>query len=428
MYKYFILFILSVSILNAIPNTTILDDFKSHTQSFKPFLQFIKPYKFNSSNLFKNYYKPWSNKHLVKKNDIKWVFKLFKYKKGYSENYYHFSAKEAEYIIKNYNYYNFGKIKKNAISLNLLHLRVFPTDKPFTLSPEKAGEGLPFDYFQNSSIHSNSPIQVLNKSLDKEWVFVANNNVYGWVKEKEIAYISEKQKNIIKKSKKAFILEDKTTLINKKNDIFLTKVNIGTVLPIFKINKQNTIVLVANSDINHNLIFSKSFIENSKYSKKPLKFNKKNVSFILNQLLGINYGWGGIYNNRDCSSTLKDYFFIFGKILPRNSYQQSKIGKRLKLPEIEFNKIKFIKKNGIPFRTLIHKKGHILLYIGYIDNKIFVFHNIWGIKYYDINNIEKREIIGGSVITTLNIGSEFLKLNSKNSILLNDIDTINIIK
>lgn len=43
----------------------------------------------------------------------------------------------------------------------------------------------------------------------------------------------------------------------------------------------------------------------------PLAFNSNNRIRILNQLLNEPYGWGGLLNNRDCSSFTQDYFATF---------------------------------------------------------------------------------------------------------------------
>ena len=49
----------------------------------------------------------------------------------------------------------------------------------------------------------------------------------------------------------------------------------------------------------------------------------------MTQLLDEAYGWGGLLNNRDCSSFTQDYFAPFGKFLHRNSKAQTTNGKLL---------------------------------------------------------------------------------------------------
>lgn len=43
----------------------------------------------------------------------------------------------------------------------------------------------------------------------------------------------------------------------------------------------------------------------------------------------------------------------------------------------------FIRKNGVPFSTLVYLKGHIMLYVGVKNNEPLVVHNIWSVRLKD---------------------------------------------
>jgi cell wall-associated NlpC family hydrolase len=45
-----------------------------------------------------------------------------------------------------------------------------------------------------------------------------------------------------------------------------------------------------------------------------------------NELIGEAYGWGGLYQNRDCSAMVRDMFSPFGIWLPRHSEDQAREG------------------------------------------------------------------------------------------------------
>ena len=138
------------------------------------------------------------------------------------------------------------------------------------------------------------------------------------------------------------------------------------------------------------------------------------------------YGWGGIYGQRDCSSTLRDLYAPFGLWLPRNSSQQAKKGQRIKIDHLsDSEKVKLIKEKAIPFKTFLHKKGHILLYVGTFNDEIVVFHNIWGIKTKK-DGKEGRLIIGKAVFTSLSLGSE-QRYFDKDAEILKNLISINII-
>jgi len=99
-------------------------------------------------------------------------------------------------------------------------------------------------------------------------------------------------------------------------------------------------------------------------------------------------------------------FTPFGIWLPRNSYQQGRVGKIISLKDLDDEqKIKTIKENAVPFQTILYKKGHVVLYVGTYEDEIVVFHNVWGIKTKQ-DGIEGRIVIGKPIFSTLKIGKE----------------------
>jgi hypothetical protein len=140
--------------------------------------------------------------------------------------------------------------------------------------------------------------------------------------------------------------------------------------------------------------------------KGSLLLNKENLISLSNALIGKKYGWGGMYEERDCSSTLRDMYASFGIWLPRNSSMQAKIGKVISLEGLSDNeKILRITKDAVAFETLLYRPGHILLYLGTYEGEIMVFHNTWGIR-TTLSGFEGRNIIGKTVISTLKLGRE----------------------
>ena len=155
-----------------------------------------------------------------------------------------------------------------------------------------------------------------------------------------------------------------------------------------------------------------------------MTLNQQNITTLVDAIVHTHYGWGGMYGERDCSSTLRDLFAPFGIWLPRNSSYQAKVGKVISLSGLgDDAKIALIKKEGIPFETLLHKKGHILLYTGVYDNKVVVMHNLWGIKISG-GGKDGRIIVGKTVFSTLEIGKEQKFYNGS---LLSKLDSMNIL-
>ena len=156
----------------------------------------------------------------------------------------------------------------------------------------------------------------------------------------------------------------------------------------------------------------------------PLKFNDSNLKTLLSSLLTQPYGWGGVDKLRDCSLFTKDLLASFGVWLPRNSRAQANMGEKINLKGLSnAAKSKEIKEKGVPYLTLVHLPGHIMLYAGYKGDDIYVVHDAWGLK--TANN--GRALIGATAITTLNIGQNRSDIQSAN-LLISKVDSINVMR
>ncbi|RAP29310.1 glycoside hydrolase, partial [Candidatus Marinamargulisbacteria bacterium SCGC AG-414-C22] len=291
-----------------------------------------------------------------------------------------------------------------AITLVNTNLRIIPTDKPIFEEFTDDSNGFPFDQNQNSTVLANTPIFISHITRDKSWVFAETSFASGWIKTRDIAYAGPK---FIKK------FTDHSTLIAITHDEFpirsfsgnyLFNGYIGMIFPLLKQNKTNYHIITTASTAN-NYAYTKEAVISKKHAKKmPLPLNIRNLSMICEKLTNKPYGWGGLYNNRDCSAMIKDLYTPFGIWLPRNSTSQAKKGGLfVDISNIQGDiKEEFILNNAIPYLTLLWFPGHIMLYIGEKEGSPIVFHNLWGIRTTDE---KKRKIIGKSVITTLYPGN-----------------------
>ena len=82
-----------------------------------------------------------------------------------------------------------------------------------------------------------------------------------------------------------------------------------------------------------------------------------------------------------------------GEVTPLNTLPSSKRGQLLL-------------QKGIPFATLVHLPGHIMLYVGQYNGKPIVFHNLWGIHILKDKKPD-RYVIGRTIFSTLRPGTEF---------------------
>jgi cell wall-associated NlpC family hydrolase len=166
---------------------------------------------------------------------------------------------------------------------------------------------------------------------------------------------------------------------------------------------------VALADDNGKACMKTAVVKKEAVAVKPLKLNNMNIAKMANELINEPYGWGGLYQNRDCSALIKDMFAPFGIWLPRNSTDQAMEGGTfIDLQNLSpAEKEAMIMKQGIPYLTLLWRRGHIMLYMGNYQGKNLIFHNIWSVKTKDLLGRVGRKIVGHAAITTLNPGIEF---------------------
>jgi hypothetical protein len=354
-------------------------------------------------------------------DEIKWPFEVFNETKSYGENLRLIDKKFFDDIDDNFNIDQYMRLNKKAIVYKTTDIRALPTKKPIFKDPKQAGEGYPFDYLQNSLIEANKPVVVSHYSKDREWVFILSSFTYGWIESDKIVFLEDFDD--WKNKEHIYIIKDNCPIYDNSGN-FLYKSRIGMYIPIVGEDEKNYVALYAN--LYNATKIQKINIPKDIASKKPIDFNKTNLDSIIKQISSSNYGWGGLYDQRDCSSTLRDIFIPFGLWLPRNSSKQALVGDILDLSNLSNNeKLNLIKSEAIPFKTLLYKKGHILLYIGTFKNEVVVYHNVWGIKTIK-NNQEGRIVIGQPVISTLNLGSHQESYNEKES-LLSKLKSLNIL-
>ena len=378
----------------------------------------------SQSQFEQSYFKPWNMIDAnVLRGQVEWAFNTYKVGNSYGENLQLLPQSFFDEMKSNANFENYSSLNKKAVTIQEVNVRAFPTERPLFLDPSQAGEGFPFDYLQNTTVAANKPLFVTHYSKDKEWAHVVSSFAYGWIKVSQLAFLQKYETDLWQKAQQVFILKDNIPIYSSNGD-FLFKSKIGMMLALINEDEHSFTVLAVSRYKQSEPFFIKAKISKEIAHKGFIAFNANNLDKIMSELLHSNYGWGGIYRQRDCSSTLKDMFAPFGLWLPRNSYQQSKIGNIVSLDGLsDDEKINLIKEKAIPFKTLLYKQGHIVLYIGIVDNEITIFQNMWGIK-TKTDGKEGRFIVGKTIFSTLNIGDK-LSSYDNNASLLKNLKSIN---
>jgi len=403
-------------------------DLEHISQDVNAYLKYInsKSSLYNSQkNYEKMYFSVWNmKKHKDSLNAARWAFAIHKTTNSYGENLQPLKKDFFEKTYKNSNFKEYKTKNIKAITIRETNIRAFPTIKPLYRDPSLSGEGYPFDYLQNSTIHANKPILISHFSQDKEWAFVFTSFTSGWIKTNELVVLNSKYTDLWQKAQQVSIIKEGVPIYDI-NGNFLFKSKIGMMFALISEDENSYTILNVSSYKNYKPLFLKSKISKDIANKGTLKFTKNNLKNIINEVSKTNYGWGGLNEQRDCSSMLRDLYAPFGIWLPRNSSKQANVGKIIKLNHLsEDEKISIIKEKAIPFETFLYKKGHVMLYVGIYKNDIIIFHNMWGIK-TNKDGVEGRIVIGRPIFSTLEVG-KYQKYYDKDAKLLRKLRSINI--
>jgi len=373
------------------------------------------------------YFSPWEQSLPRHGMDVQnWIFEHLGNNRGYGENLRQRSPGWLEKQKDNADLQAFGSLNRKAISIRPTDLRLLPTSRPFFHDPALAGEGFPFDYLQNSGVHGGEPLFISHLSKDGAWAWSETSYAAGWIKLEDLAFVTKEFLDNWRSLPLGVFIADQTPLLNEKG-IFRFMGNTGTILPIKSRGITANRILLPVRAPDGNAIAEETVIDREHFQVHPFPLTAWNTALVCESVMDTPYGWGGYLENRDCSATIRDIFLTFGIWLPRNSAAQARSGITLSLEGLDNeDKVYGLLREGIPFITLVHKRGHVMLYLGQYRGRPVILHNTWGIRTLRKGK-EGRHIIGKTVITTLEPGKELEDLYPGKGLLIDSITSLTLL-
>ena len=378
------------------------------------------------ANFLSEHFAPWDRttpKHTAK--EVFWGLEVYTPKKIYGENTLLRDPAWMEHMREYSRVKQYPSMNRRAISVNNTSMRVLPTQQPAFYDFAKAGEGFPFDYMQNSLVLAGTPLYASHVSADRAWILVESRFAYGWVPVKDIAWVDDGFISIFKTGVYGAITSDDVPVTGANGSYQLTG-HVGTILPILEngFGGNGYALIIPTRTQRGDAVPQLAFVPTPFVTQAPISTTPANFARVANSMLGRQYGWGGLYEDRDCSAATMDLMAAFGIYLPRNSSQQIKVGRLISVEGLSrLEKKQLITKSATPFLTLVRKSGHIMLYIGQKDGQPIVFHSTWGLKTKK-GDTYGRKIIGSTVVTTLEPGLELPDLARPEGILLETVYAI----
>jgi hypothetical protein len=308
---------------------------------------------------------------------------------------------------------NYPNCRRRAITVRNTSLRQLPTVRPLFASL-KPGEAYPFDQLQESAVWAGTPTLVAHQAAGGGWVWAQTPFADGWMPAADLGFVDDATAGAWQAAPLAAVVRDNVP-VGDQAGTFLFHAHVGAAFPLAgaappaaaarAAGGLEVLVPVRRPDGSAALVRVR--LPAGSAADLPLPATPGNLAAVANGMLGQPYGWGGLYEDRDCSATLRDLLAPFALWLPRNSADQAKAGTVVPLAGLSpEDKQRLILRQAVPWLTLIYRPGHIMLYIGHDGDTPLVFQNAWAIKASLPDGTESRKVIGCCCITTLAPGLE----------------------
>lgn len=237
------------------------------------------------------------------------------------------------------------------------------------------------DYNQYTLLEPLTPLAILHKSRDGNWLYVHAPYMRGWVRREDVLLI-EREK-LMKVLRLPF-------LVVSRGGVEVEGIFFGLGSKLYYEEKVGDRYRVLLPDMRRVWIEKHEGLEEG-----YLSFREDRVRSILESLLGTAYDWGGKEGRWDCSSLVQSLYAVFGLELPRNSSQQAQIGRLVAAGFKSYEELKETLRRMPPFRTLLFMKGHVMVYGGFQEGEPVLYHAVHRLRREDgsewqINSVYKN--------------------------------------
>jgi hypothetical protein len=303
-------------------------------------------------------------------------------------------------------------------------VRALPT---LTKMLEEKGD-IEFDQLQYTLIKLWTAVAILHTSKDGAWYYVQAPYVRGWVRSKYMAIFPTKsalrekirtEKFLVVTGEGVSICQDPSCLDEYQRP------TMGTVIPLVEKNEQGYVIEMPIRS-NGKAILKNFYVhrDSDVHIGFPL-FTQRNVINQAFKLLGARYGWGGMYNGRDCSGFTHDVFLSVGVDLPRDSDQQALVGTQLghfEIGEDAEKKVGAIKV-ATPGIALFKMSLHMMLYLGEVDGRFFIIHSTWAERIGQDPIEDEKKRINQVVVSDMSLnGNSYLGSLFDRTISINELN------
>lgn len=282
-----------------------------------------------------------------------------------------------------------------GISVARQSLRTFPTDlKAFTVPDQPDFESL-----QESMLFPGDPVVIVHESEDGQWYFVVSPRYAAWVnksaiavgsREEVLAYADKTPYRVVTGAKVRTVFTPEAPAVSELQLDMGARVPLADLPPDEPVNGQGpyvswTLQLPVRAE-DGSLHFQPALLQRNADSLPDyVPLTQANIIRQAFKFLGERYGWGHLYNGRDCSGFVSDVYRSLGVQMPRNT------GDQAKSPELAHQLFTAADSHEARMKAiaqaqvgdLIYIPGHVMMFLGRVNGEPYVIQDVGGVIYLD---------------------------------------------
>ncbi|HWR39041.1 MAG TPA: SH3 domain-containing protein [Patescibacteria group bacterium] len=235
-----------------------------------------------------------------------------------------------------------------------------------------------FDLFQETALDPGEPVIILHQSTDAAWHFVQAYNYRGWVAAAAVGMAANRAEWLNYWNHPGFLV-----VTGSRLDLAGRQFAMGAKLMLAegqsnkpKANEKAPaayLVKIPERGPRGELYFTVTDVKYAEdVSKGYLPYTRANVIRQAFKMKGEPYGWGGLFEVRDCSTLILDTYRSFGLMMPRNADEQEAAAGLEHIFPLNGSR-KTVMQSLLPGATL-HMSGHVMLYIGEQNGRYYIIH------------------------------------------------------
>jgi hypothetical protein len=262
------------------------------------------------------------------------------------------------------------------------------------------GKGLQdFERFQESTLFPGDPVAIVHTSLDGQWYFVVSPRYAAWVersaiaegqRDQVLAYVRQAPYRIVTGDKVRTVYTPEAPAVSELLIDMGLRIPLDQLPPDQPVNGQGpyaswTLKLPVRAE-DGSLHFQPALLQRVVDSSSDyLPLTQANIIRQAFKFLGERYGWGHLYNGRDCSGFVSDVYRSMGVQMPRNTGAQA-VSPALPHRAFTANDSHAARLEAIAeaqVGDLIYIPGHVMMFLGRVNGQPYVIQDVGGLVFRD---------------------------------------------